>query len=42
MDALTALIKEDAVQSMPPMTTARPDDIFTWWFGPESGVAARG
>ena len=36
IDALTALIHEDATQSMPPFDlwlTGR-DDIFTWWFGP--------
>ena len=39
MDALTALIHEDAQQSMPPFDlwlTGR-DDIFTWWFGPGNG-----
>ena len=41
MDALTALIHEDATQSMPPYDlwlTGR-DDIFTWWFGPGIGCA---
>jgi RNA polymerase sigma-70 factor, ECF subfamily len=36
IDALTALIREDATQSMPPYDlwlTGR-DDILTWWFGP--------
>jgi RNA polymerase sigma-70 factor (ECF subfamily) len=36
IDALTALIQEDATQSMPPYDlwlTGR-DDILTWWFGP--------
>src|SRR5215210_7747040 len=36
MDALTALIQEDATQSMPPFDlwlTGR-DDILAWWFGP--------
>jgi RNA polymerase sigma-70 factor (ECF subfamily) len=36
MDALTALIREDATQSMPPFDlwlTGRAD-ILTWWFGP--------
>src|SRR6195952_4078885 len=36
IDALTALIQEDATQSMPPFDlwlTGR-EDIFTWWFGP--------
>jgi RNA polymerase sigma-70 factor, ECF subfamily len=39
MEALTALIREDATQSMPPFDlwlTGR-DDIFTWWFGPGNG-----
>jgi RNA polymerase sigma-70 factor (ECF subfamily) len=42
MDALTALIREDATQSMPPFDlwlTGR-DDIFTWWWGP--GIGCRG
>jgi RNA polymerase sigma-70 factor (ECF subfamily) len=36
MEALTALIHEDATQSMPPydLWLAGRDDIFTWWFGP--------
>ena len=41
IDALTALIQEDATQSMPPFDlwlTGR-DDIFTWWFGPGIGCA---
>ena len=41
IDALTALIHEDATQSMPPFDlwlTGR-DDIFTWWFGPGIGCA---
>ena len=41
IDALTALIHEDATQSMPPYDlwlTGR-DDIFTWWFGPGIGCA---
>ena len=41
IDALTALIQEDATQSMPPYDlwlTGR-DDIFTWWFGPGIGCA---
>ena len=36
MDALTALIQEDATQSMPPYDlwlTGR-EDILAWWFGP--------
>ena len=39
MDALTALIHEDATQSMPPYDlwlTGR-DDIFRWWYGPGIG-----
>src|SRR3954453_9701948 len=36
MDALTALIHEDATQSMPPfdLWLTRREAIFTWWFGP--------
>jgi RNA polymerase sigma-70 factor (ECF subfamily) len=39
LDALTALIQEDATQSMPPfdMWLSGRDDIFTWWFGPGAG-----
>jgi RNA polymerase sigma-70 factor (ECF subfamily) len=42
MDALTALIQEDAIQSMPPfdMWLRGRDDIFTWWFGP--GIGCKG
>jgi RNA polymerase sigma-70 factor (ECF subfamily) len=42
MDALTALIHEDAQQSMPPydMWLSGRDDIFTWWYGP--GIGCRG
>jgi RNA polymerase sigma-70 factor (ECF subfamily) len=42
MEALTALIHEDATQSMPPfdMWLAGRDDIFAWWFGP--GIGCRG
>jgi RNA polymerase sigma-70 factor (ECF subfamily) len=42
MDRLTALIQEDATQSMPPYElwlTGR-DDIFKWWFGP--GIGCQG
>jgi len=42
MEALTALIHEDATQSMPPYDlwlTGR-DDIFRWWFGP--GIGCQG
>jgi RNA polymerase sigma-70 factor, ECF subfamily len=42
MEALTALIHEDAVQSMPPydMWLSGRDDIFAWWLGP--GIGCRG
>ncbi len=42
MDALTALIREDATQSMPPydMWLAGRDDILGWWVGP--GIGCRG
>jgi RNA polymerase sigma-70 factor (ECF subfamily) len=42
MEGLTALIHEDAVQSMPPydMWLSGRDDIFAWWLGP--GVGCRG
>jgi RNA polymerase sigma-70 factor (ECF subfamily) len=42
MDALTSLIHEDAVQSMPPyeLWLSGRDDIFSWWFGP--GIGCRG
>jgi RNA polymerase sigma-70 factor (ECF subfamily) len=42
MDALTDLIRIDAIQSMPPydLWLAGRDDIFTWWWGP--GVGCRG
>ena len=42
IEALTALIREDATQSMPPYDlwlTGR-DDIFAWWWGP--GIACKG
>lgn len=40
--ALTALIREDARQSMPPfdMWLSGRDDILRWWFGP--GIACKG
>ena len=41
MEALTALIHEDATQSMPPFDlwlTGRAD-IFTWWYGPGIGCS---
>jgi len=39
MDALTALIHEDATQSMPPydLWLRGRDDIFRWWVGPGAG-----
>jgi RNA polymerase sigma-70 factor, ECF subfamily len=39
MDALAALIHEDATQSMPPydLWLRGRDDIFTWWVGPGAG-----
>ena len=39
LDALTALIHEDATQSMPPydMWLTGRDDIFRWWWGPGIG-----
>jgi len=42
MEALTALIREDATQSMPPydMWLRGRDDILTWWLGP--GIGCRG
>jgi RNA polymerase sigma-70 factor (ECF subfamily) len=42
LDALTALIHEDATQSMPPydLWLSGRDDIFEWWFGP--GIGCRG
>ena len=42
IDALTALIHEDATQSMPPfdLWLQGRDDIFSWWFGP--GIGCRG
>jgi RNA polymerase sigma-70 factor (ECF subfamily) len=42
MEALTALIQEDATQSMPPfdLWLRGRDDIFTWWFGP--GIGCKG
>jgi RNA polymerase sigma-70 factor (ECF subfamily) len=42
IERLTALLHEDAVQSMPPisMWLKGRDDIFTWWFGP--GIGCRG
>jgi RNA polymerase sigma-70 factor, ECF subfamily len=42
MDALTALIQEDAKQSMPPfdLWLEGRDDIFAWWYGP--GIGCKG
>ena len=42
IDALTAVIQEDATQSMPPydLWLAGREDIFAWWFGP--GIACAG
>ena len=42
IDKLTDLLREDAIQSMPPfdMWLAGRDDIFTWWFGP--GIECKG
>ena len=42
IDALTALIREDARQSMPPfdLWLEGREDIFAWWFGP--GIGCRG
>jgi RNA polymerase sigma-70 factor, ECF subfamily len=41
MDALTALIHEDATQSMPPydLWLSGRDDILTWWSGPGNTCA---
>ncbi|HEY7018980.1 MAG TPA: sigma-70 family RNA polymerase sigma factor [Gaiellaceae bacterium] len=42
LEALTALIHEDATQSMPPfdLWLSGRQDIFTWWFGP--GIGCKG
>ncbi len=42
IEALTALIREDAVQSMPPfdLWLRGREDIFRWWLGP--GIGCRG
>jgi RNA polymerase sigma-70 factor (ECF subfamily) len=42
LDALTTLIHEDAIQSMPPfdLWLRGRDDIFTWWWGP--GIGCQG
>ncbi|HVL33962.1 MAG TPA: RNA polymerase subunit sigma-70, partial [Actinomycetota bacterium] len=41
VDALTSLIHEDAIQSMPPydLWLSGRDDIFAWWFGPGIGCS---
>ncbi len=41
MEALTSVVREDAIQSMPPfdLWLAGRDDIFTWWFGPGIGCS---
>jgi RNA polymerase sigma-70 factor, ECF subfamily len=41
IEALTALITEDATQSMPPydLWLQGRDDVLTWWFGPGIGCA---
>ena len=41
MDALTSLIQEDAIQSMPPfdLWLRGRDDIFAWWWGPGIGCS---
>ena len=42
MEALTAVLREDATQSMPPydMWLSGRDDVLTWWFGP--GIPCKG
>jgi RNA polymerase sigma-70 factor (ECF subfamily) len=42
MEALTALLHEDATQSMPPfdLWLRGRDDVLTWWFGP--GIGCKG
>jgi RNA polymerase sigma-70 factor, ECF subfamily len=42
VEALTALLREDATQSMPPfdMWLSGREDVLKWWFGP--GIACRG
>jgi RNA polymerase sigma-70 factor, ECF subfamily len=39
METLTSLIREDAIQSMPPfdLWLSGRDDVLTWWFGPGAG-----
>jgi RNA polymerase sigma-70 factor (ECF subfamily) len=42
MEALTELVRDDAIQSMPPfdLWLSGRDDIFAWWLGP--GIGCRG
>ena len=42
METLTALVHDDAIQSMPPfdLWLSGRDDIFAWWLGP--GIGCRG
>jgi RNA polymerase sigma-70 factor (ECF subfamily) len=42
VEALTALLREDATQSMPPfdMWLSGREDVLAWWFGP--GIGCRG
>ena len=42
VEALTALIREDATQSMPPfdMWIEGREDVLAWWFGP--GIGCKG
>jgi RNA polymerase sigma-70 factor, ECF subfamily len=42
IDKLTEVLREDAIQSMPPfdLWLSGRDDIFTWWLGP--GIACKG
>jgi RNA polymerase sigma-70 factor (ECF subfamily) len=42
IETLTSLIREDAIQSMPPfdLWLEGRDDIFTWWLGP--GIGCKG
>jgi RNA polymerase sigma-70 factor (ECF subfamily) len=39
MEALTSVIRQDAIQSMPPfdLWLSGREDIFTWWWGPGIG-----
>ena len=43
MEALTSLIREDAIQSMPPfdLWLRGRDDILSWWVGPGPVAGAR-